>query len=116
MDKKHGTTLGNQEPVPQQKQLSCTLATDDLQKRKETVFEKLRQKVTGVQELDNGYAFRFLGTDQTLDELLEFVKTERICCDFFTFDLSVKDSKSEAWLKLTGGDGVKSFIMHELGF
>ena len=60
-------------------------------------------------------AFNFPGTDKVLDELTEFIKTERACCDFFTFALSVSGDQSEAWLKLTGAEGVKEFITSELG-
>ena len=45
-----------------------------------------------------------------LDELVEFVKTERECCDFFVFNLSMKGDKSEACLKITGPTGAKDFI------
>jgi hypothetical protein len=50
-----------------------------------------------------------------LDELTEFIKTERECCDFFVFNLSISGDKSEAWLELTGEEGAKNFIESELG-
>lgn len=50
-----------------------------------------------------------------LDELIEFIKTERECCDFFTFNLSITGDKSEAWLELTGVEGAKDFVTTELG-
>jgi hypothetical protein len=49
-----------------------------------------------------------------IDELVEFIKTERACCDFFIFNLSIS-SKSEAWLEITGPRGAKDFIKTELG-
>jgi hypothetical protein len=95
-------------------ELSCKLTTPELQKRKETVITSLKQKVLDKKELTNGYAYKFSGTDEVLDELTEFIKTERACCDFFTFGLSVSGDKSEAWLELTGVDGAKDFITSEL--
>jgi hypothetical protein len=65
-------------------------------------------------ELKYGYAFKFEGSDKVVDELAEFIKTERECCDFFNFTLSVSGDKSEAWLQLTGAEGVKDFIAKEL--
>jgi len=65
-------------------------------------------------ELPNGYAFKFAGTDQMVDELMEFIKTERECCPFFTFNLSISGDKSEVWLELTGVEGAKEFITAEL--
>jgi len=50
-----------------------------------------------------------------VDELSTFIKTERECCSFFTFNLSVASDKSTAWLELRGPDGAKHFITSELG-
>ncbi len=36
-----------------------------------------------------------------VDELTEFIKTERECCDFFTFNLAISGDKREVWLELT---------------
>ncbi len=97
------------------KQMSCKLTTPELRQRKETVIASLKKQVIEKKELKNGFAYKFPGTDAVLDELTEFIKTERHCCDFFTFAISVSGDKSEAWLKLTGADGVKDFINSELG-
>lgn len=97
-------------------ELSCKLTTPELRKRKETVIASLKMQILEKKELHNGYAFKFVGTDEVLDELIEFIKTERVCCDFFTFGLSVSGDKSETWLELTGGDGATDFITTELGF
>lgn len=96
-------------------ELSCKLTTPELQKRKETVIASLKEQILEKKELKDGFAFKFSGTDEILDELTEFIKTERMCCDFFTFGLSVSGDKSEAWLELTGVDGAKDFITSELG-
>lgn len=96
-------------------QLACKLTTPELQKRRETVIVSLKSKMTDKKELKDGYAFKFPGTDEMLDELNEFVKTERACCDFFTFSISISGDKSEAWLQLTGTEGTKDFIKTELG-
>jgi hypothetical protein len=96
-------------------QLTCKLTTPELRKRKETVIASLKQQIIEKKELKNGFAFKFLGTDKVLDELTEFIKTERACCDFITFGLSISGDKSEAWLELAGADGTKDFIKSELG-
>jgi hypothetical protein len=95
--------------------MACKMTTEALRKRKETVLLSLKNKITGKKELENGYAFKFSGSDATIDELIEFIKTERECCDFFTFNLSISGNKSEAWLELTGAKGAKGFICSELG-
>lgn len=94
--------------------LTCKLSSKEVQERKMTVLASLRKQVLERKELPNGYAFRFEGSDKVIDELTEFIKTERECCDFFTFNLSISGDKSEAWLELTGVDGAKDFITKEM--
>lgn len=94
--------------------LSCKLMTPELQNRKETVLASLRKKVTQKKELENGYAFKFNGSDEMIDELTDFVKTERHCCDFFTFNLSISGDTSFLWFEITGPKEAKEFITTEL--
>ncbi|MFB2118746.1 hypothetical protein [Parapedobacter sp. 2B3] len=96
-------------------EMVCKLTSPELRERKESVIWRLKKQMLEKRELRNGYAFRFPGSDRMLDELTEFIKTERECCDFFIFGLSVSGDKREAWLELTGADGVKEFIVTELG-
>src|SRR3546814_12258115 len=90
------------------------LSIPDFRKRKGTVRASLFKHVFEKKELPDGFAYRFEGTDEVLDELLEFIKSERECCDCLIFDLSISGDKSEAWLMLTGVTGVKEFIAAEL--
>lgn len=96
-------------------ELSCKMSSAKLMKRKETVLKSLKQQILETKELSDGYAFKFPGSDKVIDELTEFIKTERTCCDFFIFGLSISGDKSEAWLELTGPEGAKDFITGELG-
>lgn len=96
-------------------ELNCNLTTPELQNRKTTVLTRLKSKLIGRKELENGYTYRFPGTDKILDEVMEFIKTERVCCGFFVFDLSIKGDKSQTWLTITGPRGAKEFIATELG-
>jgi hypothetical protein len=64
--------------------------------------------------LKNGFAYKFPGADTIIDELITFIKTERLCCKFFTFNISIAGHKSETWLKITGPQGAKDFIKTEL--
>jgi hypothetical protein len=95
--------------------IACKLTTPELRQRKETVLASLKSQVIEKKELKDGYAFKFNGSDKMLDELTEFIKTERECCDFFTFNLSIAGDKNTTWLELTGAEGAKEFIGSELG-
>ncbi|HTE31264.1 MAG TPA: hypothetical protein VK666_12875 [Chryseolinea sp.] len=94
-------------------EMTCKLTSPELRKRKEEVIEVLKLKIVKKVELKNGYRFYFDGTDETLDSLNSFVKTERLCCDFFNFGILVS-SDSTAALEITGKEGVKEFIKTEL--
>ena len=94
--------------------IACTLSEVDLAKRRETTIATLFQQAIARQELDDGYRFCFPGTDEQADELLNFIKFERHCCAFFTFELSFEPNQGNIWFILRGGDGVKAFIQAEL--
>ncbi len=92
----------------------CKLTTPEFQQRKATVIQSLKNQLLEKKELKNGFAYKFSGSDNIVAELNDFIKTERECCDFFVFNLSVKEDKSEAWLQITGPKGVKEFMQSEL--
>jgi len=96
-----------------EKPMTCKLTSPQLRKRKEDVLSKIKALVLEKKELPNGYAYRFQGTDEILDSLTSFVKSERLCCDFFNFSLQISN-QAVVWLEITGAKGVKEFIKTEL--
>lgn len=101
--------------VKAQKPVACKLTTPELQKRKQEVLVSLKKKVKEKTELPNGFMFRFEGSDAVLLELMEFIRTERACCNFFRFELVVQDDESPLFLSISGPDGAKEFIETEIG-
>lgn len=96
-----------------QKAIACKLTDPELQKRKENVIASLKEKVLEKMELENGYKYKFAGTDELLDEITAFIKSERACCDFFDFSYTV--SEKTLWLTITGPIGTKEFIKDKMG-
>lgn len=94
------------------KPVTCKLTTPELQKRKATVIADLKALVLEKKELENGYSYKFEGKDEILDKLNDFIKTERMCCDFFTFQVTVEDST--ALLTITGSKDAKEFLKEEV--
>lgn len=94
------------------KVVACKLTSPELRERKEKVIASLKVKVLDKQELKDGYKYKFEGSDQVIDELITFIKTERLCCDFFTFNFSIADDI--VWLSITGPEGAKEFIKMEM--
>jgi hypothetical protein len=100
--------------LAQAPELRCKLTTDELRQRKATVLASLKTQVLERSELASGFAYRFDASDKLLDELTEFIKTERECCDFFVFNVRVTGEPRAAWLELTGPEGTKEVIRSEL--
>ncbi|WP_316826293.1 hypothetical protein [Pedobacter miscanthi] len=94
--------------------MGCKLTTPELQERKATVIKNLKDNFTKKIELENGYSYVFNGKDETLDMLTEFIKSERMCCDFFNFNIAVVN-KGTITFSITGNKGAKEFIATELG-
>jgi hypothetical protein len=109
------TTYGQNKTTAMEKTakpISCKLTSVELQKRKATVIAELKALVLSRHELTDGYGYEFEGTDDILDKLNTFIKTERMCCDFFTFQLTVAENK--AILNITGPEGAKEFLKEEV--
>jgi len=94
-------------------QMACKLTSPELRKRKEEVIAILKQQLLERSELANGFRYKFNGDDAMLDNLVDFIKSERLCCPFFNFSMEVTNSNF-AFLQITGDEGVKSFITGEL--
>lgn len=100
----------------EQANLTCKLTTPELQQRKKTVIAELKNQVLEKVETDQGFKYKFEGSDKMLDLLNSFIKTERLCCDFFIFNLTASSDTKFTWLELSGPEGTKDFIKHEIDF
>jgi hypothetical protein len=88
------------------------LALDPAARRRH--FEKLgpalRALKEGVQELSDGYEFRFPSDPETIVMVAEWAAGERLCCPFFDIQLRMEREGGPFWLRLTGRKGTKEFI------
>ena len=78
-------------------------------------IEKLFRAVQSSRELADGYAFELPNESDVLLTAAEFIVNERSCCPFFDFALEIERENGPMWLSLKGRDGVKPFIMAEVG-
>lgn len=78
-------------------------------------IKKLFRSVQSKRELPDGYAFELPNDSEVLLTAAEFILLERLCCPFFGFELQVEREGGSVWLSLVGGDGVKPFILAEIG-
>lgn len=96
--------------------VACQLTSPELQKRKIEAVASLKKLVLDRKELADGYQYLFEGKDAVLAEIVEFIKTERQCCTFFTFNLTIEDAAGNIWLSITGPERSKAFIDQEMDF
>ena len=104
----------NDAEIESVKEISCKLTAPELMERKQTVLASLRKEVLEKKELPDGYSFRFNGSDSIYSQLTDFIKSERLCCDFFTFTLKISAATSSIWMEITGPEGTKDFIKGEM--
>src|SRR5687767_5257761 len=95
-------------------QLTCKLTSPELQKRRSTVIAELKTLIQSREALRDGLAFTFPSDDNVLDKLIAFIKSERLCCEFFSYRLII--DAGHATLEITGPEGTIEFLEHEVGF
>lgn len=89
--------------------IACNLSGAELAARGSAVGN-LFEEVEQVREVDDGYAFRFAGSDAAATRLLTFTLEERRCCPFFTFELTFEPTHNHIWLTLRGSADIKAFV------
>jgi hypothetical protein len=77
--------------------------------------KKLFRSVKSFLELPNWYAFQFPNESDVLLTAAEFITLERLCCPFLEFEIEVEREGGPVSLRLTGREGLKPFIMAEIG-
>lgn len=83
--------------------------------RYEWLVEALRRAIKEKRELPDGYAFQMDTRQIDTAQSVEWIELERLCCPFFGFQLHWDRQNGAVWLHLTGPEGVKDFILDELG-
>lgn len=73
----------------------------------------LHSALLGVQELNDGYEFEFVPGRANYQALVEFSPMEQACCPFFDISIRMEREGGKLWWRLTGREGVKTFIRAE---
>jgi len=81
--------------------------------RHEALTKKLLAMRKETVETEKGYEFRYSPADVTVAEVAEWVVAESKCCAFFDFHIDLENSGTLICLRLTGAEGVKTFIRAE---
>ena len=95
--------------------LACKLIGPEFVARKEAITRDLFAHVDRVEELPDGFGFRFSSVTPLATKALEFIEAEKECCPFFTFELVFEPEDGPLWLRLRGSEAIKAFVRAELG-
>jgi hypothetical protein len=86
--------------------LACNLSGPELAERRGEV-EGIFEGCLRAGELEDGYEFRFPGSEEWATRLTEFIVFERGCCPFFTFELAFQPGEGQIRLRIRGPEGAK---------
>ena len=90
--------------------VACILSDSELRERRETVLQKIGSAVTGVEEIENGYAYQFRSGGEVIMELAHLIDLEHQCCPFLKFRLTIEPGDGPIRLEMTGPEGTKDFL------
>lgn len=95
--------------------LACDLTVFTNEERDNHIAQSNRMFATveEVRELPDGYKFRLPSSHESLSEMVEFIRYDRLCCPFFTFGIVVEPHDSAMWLVISGVEAVKQFLVIE---
>lgn len=92
--------------------LACEFDAIDPNERREheSTAQLVFASVSDIRETSDGYAFRLPADPDSLAAAGRFIARERLCCPFFTFELSFEANRGPVWLQLSGESPVKEYI------
>jgi hypothetical protein len=94
--------------------VACNLSGRAFVERIGAIDRDLFAHVEQIDELPDGFAYRFPGAEPWAARVLDFIAVERRCCPFFTFEVVFEPNDGPLWLRLRGSAEVKAFIRAEL--
>ncbi len=90
--------------------VACSLGEREQAERGRALARDLFAFAEQVDELPDGYTWRFPGDGGWHAKLLDFVAAERRCCGFFRIELVFEPGLGPVALTLRGPEGTKAFI------
>jgi len=59
---------------------------------------------------EDGYSFRFPGKDEWFQRIVEFIASERRCCNFMKFKVTIEPNSGPIWLYIGGSAEIKDYL------
>lgn len=95
--------------------LVCDLSVFTAEERENHMADSraLFGRALEVRDLPDGYAVRLPAESETLMQMAEFIRYDRLCCPFIAFGIEVEANGGPMWLRLTGGAEIKAGLVGE---
>jgi hypothetical protein len=90
--------------------IACLLSEREMAERGDFLARELFPGVEAVEELTDGYAYRFPGDEAWTAKVLDFLAAERKCCPFFTFEIVFTPYGGPLWLRMRGSAAIKVLV------
>ena len=99
--------------VQDEEVIACLLSERERAMRGDELGRELFAHVEAIEELADGYAYRFPAGEPWVEKLTAFVGFERRCCPFATYELTFSPHQGPVWLRVRGSGAVKAFWREE---
>jgi hypothetical protein len=90
--------------------IACTLTPGDLRRRASELLPALVTRAESYERLDEGLRLRFAASSETLQAITRVLDTERQCCQFFRFQLTIEPGLGPMVLDVQGPAGTAEFL------
>ena len=90
--------------------VACSLDHAALRTRREGLLADLLRRADEHEALRDGHRLRFAAADDTLGLIARAIDSERRCCRFLCFQVTVEPDEGPIWLELTGPEGTRDFL------
>ena len=94
----------------EQEVIACLLSEREQAQRAEEAHQELFPGMLAVEELADGYGYKFPADDEWTAKVMAVVAAERQCCPFFTFEVVFEPHEQGLWLRFRGSEAIKTFV------
>ena len=98
--------------IDDETEIACTLSDEEFRERRTLARQTIIPKILNYRRIKNGLSLAFANAPDTLGNVKEFIRLEKGCCGFLTFELSPVSITSDEAIKLsiTGSPNATKFI------
>lgn len=93
--------------------IACDLSVLDDPKEHDRRSNALFGDREELRRIKGGYALRYPGTMDYAKRILDFIRHERQCCPFLTFEIAFEPEGRGIWLYFGGDERVETYLTHQ---